>query len=62
MRQQGWITEAQLRAAAAVASKRADDEALHAEQKLAKLHTLDEQCQVRLSRHLFKQFVREGCS
>ena len=37
VRQQGWLTEAQLRAAAAVASRRADDEALHTRQQLAKL-------------------------
>lgn len=36
-RQQGKMTEAQLRAAASVASKRADDEALYAHQKVTEL-------------------------
>lgn len=35
--QQSKMTEAQLRAAASVTAKRADDEALHARQKLAEL-------------------------
>lgn len=36
-KQQSKMTEAQLRAAASVTAKRADDEALHARQKLAEL-------------------------
>lgn len=35
----GWMTEAQLRAAAAVAAKRAADDALHAKQQLAELQS-----------------------
>ena len=42
----GWITEAQLRAAASVASKRAEDEAQHAKQLLADLRIQFEQHQV----------------
>ena len=44
------MTEAQLRAAASVTAKRADDEALHARQKLAALqHQLSAQVGVVLS-------------
>lgn len=37
VKQHGWLTEAQLRAAASVASKRADDEAMYATKKVEEL-------------------------
>lgn len=47
VKRKGWSTEVQLRAAAAVVSKRADDEALHAKQQLANLRSQFQQHQVR---------------